>query len=78
MTSFDMGMLAGLALGIGGMGGYACTAREGAKDAYVVQSEACIRAYQGDATKQRSCLDYVRGKWDDAGAPKAAVDGGGE
>lgn len=56
-----------------------CTARETAKDAYTAQSEACVSIYSGDASAQRSCLDYVRAKWTEAGAPAAAqLDGGAE
>ncbi len=55
---------------------YACTARETAKDAYTVQTHACVQIYEGDTAAQRSCLDYVRKKWDTAGAKPAATDGG--
>jgi hypothetical protein len=51
-----------------------CSARETAKDAYDLQSHACIVAFDGDSTKQKDCVDYVRNKWTEAGAPTA--DGG--
>lgn len=55
----------------------ACTARETAKDAYTVQSKACVQIYEADAPAQRSCLEYVRNKWTKAGAPPAAILDGG-
>ncbi len=55
----------------------ACTARQAAKSGYEAASEACITAYQGDGAGQRSCLEYVRNKYTEAGAPPAAqLDGG--
>jgi hypothetical protein len=51
----------------------ACSARETAKDAYRVQSEACLQAYD-DSQHQKDCLEYVRQRWTEAGAP--APDGG--
>ena len=51
----------------------ACTARETAKDAYTVQSHACLVAYDTKAD-QEACLAKVRAKWTEAGAP--AADGG--
>jgi hypothetical protein len=54
----------------------ACTKREEAKDAYTIQSKACLVAYD-DADHQKSCLEYVRNRWTEAGAPPAAqLDGG--
>lgn len=53
----------------------ACTKREEAKDAYTVQSKACLVAYD-DAAHQKSCLEYVRNRWTEAGAPPAAVNSG--
>jgi len=54
----------------------ACTAREGAKDGYSLKSHACLEAYD-DAPHRRSCLEYVRAQYDEAGAPPAAtIDGG--
>ncbi len=49
----------------------ACTARETAKDAYTVQQKACEQAYDEPA-KQRECVEYVRNRWTEAGAPPAA------
>lgn len=57
---------------------YACTARQTAKTEYEAQSQACVDIYKGDAAGQKSCLDYVRAKWNAAGAPAAATDGGKE
>jgi hypothetical protein len=58
---------------------FACTARETAKTAYEVQSEACRQAYD-DQVHQMACLEYVRNRWTEAGAPPAAVieDGGSQ
>jgi len=53
----------------------ACSARETAKDAYTVQSHACIVAYDSKVD-QEACLAKVRAKWTEAGAPPAATDGG--
>lgn len=53
----------------------ACTARETAKDAYTVQSKACLVAYD-TRPMQVACLEYVRNKWNKAGAPAADLDGG--
>ncbi len=66
-----------IVVGIGLVAFTACTARETAKDAYTVQSKACLVAYD-DSTHQRDCLAYVRNKWTEAGAPPAAavIDGG--
>lgn len=56
----------------------ACTARETAKDAYTVQSHACLVAYD-TRPMQVACLEYVRNKWNKAGAPPAAdLDGGSQ
>ena len=56
----------------------ACTARETAKDAYYVQSHACLVAFTTKAD-QTECLAKVRGNWSEAGAPPAAaLDGGAE
>lgn len=60
-----------LAVLAGGIMVAACTARETAKDAYTVQSKACLAAYD-DAAHQKSCLEYVRARWTEAGAPAAA------
>jgi hypothetical protein len=57
---------------------YACTAREVAKDEYSAQSHACVQIYSGDVPAQRACLEYVRKKWDAAGARPAAADGGAQ
>lgn len=53
----------------------ACTARETAKDAYSVESRACLVGYTTRA-QQIQCLTDVRDRWTEAGAPLAAVDGG--
>jgi hypothetical protein len=54
----------------------ACAARETAKDAYTLQSNACLVAYT-DRAHQVACLDDVRARWTEAGAPPAAaLDGG--
>jgi hypothetical protein len=50
----------------------ACTARDVAKDAYTVQTKACLVAYD-DAPHQRACVEYVRNRWTEAGAPPATV-----
>lgn len=55
----------------------ACSARETAKDAYTVQSHACLVAYDTKAD-QEACLAQVRAKWTEAGAPPAATDGGAQ
>lgn len=55
---------------------YACSARQTAKTEYEVQSESCIKIYDGNGAAEKSCLEYVRNKWNAAGAPPAAVDGG--
>lgn len=47
-----------------------CTARETAKDAYTVQSKACLVAYD-TRPMQTACLEYVRNRWTEAGAPPA-------
>lgn len=53
-----------------------CTKREEAKDAYTIQSKACLVAYD-DTDHQKSCLEYVRNRWTEAGAPPAMqLDGG--
>lgn len=53
-----------------------CTKREESKDAYTIQSNACLQAYD-DAAHQKSCLEFVRNRWTEAGAPPAAqLDGG--
>lgn len=54
---------------------YACTKQQEAKDAYWIQSHACLQAYD-DAPHQKDCLEYVRNRWTEAGAPLAATDGG--
>ena len=51
----------------------ACTARETAKDAYTVQSKACVVAFDGNPAKQHECVEYVRARWSQLGAPPAAV-----
>lgn len=51
----------------------ACTARETAKDAYSLQSRACLVAFTTNAD-QEDCLAKVRARWTEAGAPLA--DGG--
>ncbi len=77
MRPFDIGLFLGLVIGAAGMGGYGCTARQAAKTGYDAASEACITAYQGNGAGQRSCLEYVRNKYTEAGAPPAArLDGG--
>jgi len=53
----------------------ACSARETAKDAYTVQSHACLVAFDTKADRE-ACLAKVRAKWTEAGAPPAATDGG--
>ena len=50
----------------------ACTARDTARTAYEVQSKACLVAYD-DGAHQKSCLEYVRSRWTEAGAPVAVV-----
>ncbi len=50
----------------------ACTARDTARSAYEVQSQACLMAYD-DPAHQRACLEYVRNRWTEAGAPPAVV-----
>ncbi len=70
MRPFDIGLFLGLVIGAAGMGGYGCTARETAKDAYTVQQKACEQAYDEPA-KQRECVEYVRNRWTEAGAPPA-------
>ncbi len=77
MSKFWKGLGVGLAIGVVQVAIVACTAREAAKDAYTVQSEACVRAYDGNPTGQRSCLEYVRNRWTEAGAPTAAILDGG-
>jgi hypothetical protein len=53
-----------------------CSARETAKDAYTLQSNACLVAYD-DGAHQKECLEYVRNRYTEAGAPPAAqLDGG--
>ncbi len=59
------------ALIVAQMVGIACSARETAKDAYTVQQKACEQAYDEPA-KQRECVEYVRNRWTEAGAPPAA------
>lgn len=54
----------------------ACTDRQAAKTGYDVQSRACLVAYDVPA-KQRECVEYVRNRWTEAGAPPAAVLDGG-
>jgi len=54
----------------------ACTKQEEAKDAYSLASHACLQAYD-DGAHQRDCLEYVRNRYTEAGAPPAAqLDGG--
>jgi len=54
----------------------ACTTRQEAKNAYLVQSQACFVAYD-DPPHQKLCVEYVRNRWTEAGAPPAAdLDGG--
>lgn len=50
----------------------ACTKQEEAKDAYSIQSHACLVAYD-TRPMQIACLEYVRNKWTEAGAPPAAT-----
>lgn len=58
---------------VGAIGlGSACAARETAKDAYSVQQKACVVAFDGLPAKQRECVEYVRNRWTEAGAPPAA------
>lgn len=52
---------------------WACSARETAKDAYSIQSHACVVAFDGNPPKQRECVEYVRARWSQLGAPPAAV-----
>lgn len=54
----------------------ACSARETAKDAYTVQSHACLVAFDTKAD-QEACLSKVRAKWTEAGAPPASTTDGG-
>lgn len=54
----------------------ACTSRQVAKTEYEMQSESCVKIYDGNGAAQKSCLDYVRNKWTAAGAKLAATDGG--
>jgi len=54
-----------------------CTKQQVAKDEYSAQSHACVDIYSGNSAAQKSCLEYVRKKWDSAGAPPAAVTDGG-
>ncbi len=76
MSRFWTGLGVGLAVGVVQVAIVACTAREAAKDAYTVQSKACLVAYD-DGPHQRDCLAYVRARWTEAGAPAAAVIDGG-
>lgn len=50
----------------------ACTDRQAAKTGYDAQSRACLVAYDVQA-KQRECVEYVRNRWTEAGAPPAAT-----
>jgi hypothetical protein len=77
VKAFEIGMALGVTIGAFGMGGVAaCTARETAKSEYELQSKSCVNIYDGNAPAQKSCLEYVRNKWNAAGARPAATDGG--
>lgn len=71
MKPFELGLALGLTIGIVSVAVVACTARQVARTEYDVQSESCIRIYEGNGAAQRSCLEYVRAKWTKAGAPAA-------
>lgn len=67
---------AGFAIGFAILILIACTKQEEAKDAYTIQTHACLVAYD-TRPMQIACLEYVRNRWTEAGAPPAAILDGG-
>ena len=51
--------------------------REVAKDQYILDLQGCVQ-YNATRAAADACIAKVKSTWDEAGAPKAATDGGKE